>query len=88
MIALFKNRLAYLSVSLILLIVAFPLISRGLTAGPPSLWWLGLIALACGGLIPPLQRLLLGQAPKSDNTDADDDPSDTDQPPTSKGAQQ
>jgi len=69
MIALFKNRLAYLSLSLILLIVAFPLISIGTTTGPRPLWWFGLLALACGGLIPPLQRLLLGP-PASATTSA------------------
>lgn len=61
MIALFKNRLAYLSTSLILLVAAFPLISIGTTAGPQLLWWLGLLALACGGLIPPGQRLWAGR---------------------------
>lgn len=60
MIALFKNRLTYLSVALILLVVAFPLISIGTTSGPAFLWWTGLLALTAGGLIPPLQRLLLG----------------------------
>ncbi len=63
MIALFKNRLAYLSLSLGLLIAAFPLISIGTTTGPRLLWWIGLIGLCCGGLIPPLQRLLLGPPP-------------------------
>lgn len=60
MLALFKNRLAYLSVSLVLLVVAFPLISLGTSYGPPLLWWVGLLALITGGLIPPVQRLLLG----------------------------
>lgn len=73
MIALFKNRLAYLSVSLILLAVAFPLISRGSTSGPELLWWAGMAALICGGLIPPLQRLLLGPSPAA--APSDDAPS-------------
>ncbi|NYT60846.1 hypothetical protein H0A66_00700 [Alcaligenaceae bacterium] len=60
MIALFKNRLAYLSVSLVLMMAAFPLISIGTTTEHRLLWWSGLLALTCGGLIPPLQRLLLG----------------------------
>ena len=50
------TRLAALSISLVLLLVAFPLISIGTTTGPPVLWWLGLVALALGGLIPPLRR--------------------------------
>ena len=78
MIALFKNRLAYLSVSLILLVVAFPLISAGTTEGPRPLWWIGLLALVCGGLIPPLQRLLLGPPPTTTASD-DAKPTDTTQ---------
>lgn len=70
MIALFKNRLAYLSVSLVLLAAAFPLISIGSTAGPRALWWLGLASLVCGGLIPPLQRLLLGPPRSASAADA------------------
>lgn len=70
MIAVFKNRLAYLSLSLILLVAAFPLISIGSAHGPEAIWWVGLISLACGGSIPPLQRLLFGPpqppAPKPD----------------------
>lgn len=73
MIALLKNRLAYLSVSLILLVVAFPLISIGTTRGPDALWWMGLAALVCGGLIPPVQRLLLGP-PVAIPADADEHP--------------
>ena len=65
MVNLFKNRLAYLSLSLVLLIMAFPLISIGMSTGPRLLWWLGLLALGCGGLIPPLQRLLLGPPPSA-----------------------
>lgn len=65
MIALFKNRLAYLSVSFILLIAAFPLISLGMTTGLSLLWWTGLLSLGCGGLIPPLQRLILGSPPSA-----------------------
>jgi hypothetical protein len=63
MIALLKNRLVYLSTSLVLLVIAFPLISIGTTRGPTVLWWIGLIALGCGGLIPPVQRLQLGPPP-------------------------
>lgn len=61
MVALFENRFAYLSVSLVLLVAAFPLISIGTTTGPQVLWWLGLLALTCGALIPPGQRLWAGR---------------------------
>ncbi|HEX2887780.1 hypothetical protein [Vineibacter terrae] len=57
MIALLKNRLAYLGTSLVLLVCALPLISIGTTSGPPVLWWIGLAALCVGGLIPPVQRV-------------------------------
>ncbi|HET7335811.1 MAG TPA: hypothetical protein VFI93_11900 [Rhizomicrobium sp.] len=67
MTALFKNRLAYLSLSFILLIAAFPLISTGMTTGHGLLWWIGLLSLGCGGLIPPLQRLFLGPPPSADD---------------------
>jgi hypothetical protein len=52
------SRLVALSLSMLLLLVAFPLISVGSTQGPPLLWWLGLLALVVGGLIPPAARFL------------------------------
>lgn len=55
------SALASLSLSLILLLVAFPLISIGTTQGPPFLWWLGLLTLVAGGLIPPARRFLATQ---------------------------
>lgn len=57
------SRLAALSVSLVLLLAAFPLISIGTTSGPPLLWWLGLAALGIGGLIPPVRRFVVRQQP-------------------------
>ncbi|MFA5489915.1 MAG: hypothetical protein WC284_11960 [Candidimonas sp.] len=54
---LFKNRVVYLSVSLLLLLGSFPLISIGTTYGPSFVWWLGLVALLIGAMIPPAQRL-------------------------------
>lgn len=78
MIALLKNRLAYLSTSFVLLLIAFPLISLGTTHRVAALWWAGLLALGFGALIPPLQRLLLGPAPAaaaSASTDDDAKPS-------------
>lgn len=55
---LFKNRVVYLSVSFLLLLGSYPLISVGTTEGPAFLWWLGLAALVLGAMIPPAQRLL------------------------------
>lgn len=73
MVALFENRFAYLSVSFVLLVAAFPLISLGTTAGPQILWWLGLLALTCGASIPPLQRLWVGRPLDIEGDDESDD---------------
>ncbi|MFP7674606.1 hypothetical protein ACG74X_14745 [Marivita sp. S0852] len=58
------NRFLTLSVSLVLLLIAFPLISIGTTSGPALLWWIGLGALVLGGILPPLRRLF----PEKDKT--------------------
>lgn len=56
--------LASLSLSMVLLLVALPLISVGTTQGSPFLWWLGLLALGVGGLIPPVWRFLAEPQPE------------------------
>lgn len=58
------SSLATLGLSMILLLVAFPLISFGTMEGPDALWWLGLLALALGGAIPPLQRFVGARKPE------------------------
>lgn len=73
MVALFENRFAYLSVSLVLLVAAFPLISIGTTSGPQFVWWLGMLALTCGALIPPLQRVWVGRPMDIEGEDESDD---------------
>jgi hypothetical protein len=62
------TRLFTLSVSLALLLIAFPLISIGTTSGPPLLWWLGLGALAIGGVLPPLRLAFVISQPQSKPT--------------------
>ncbi|GKY86859.1 hypothetical protein [Sinisalibacter aestuarii] len=57
------NRLVTLALSLAFLLIAFPLISIGTTNGPPLLWWLGLMALAIGGILPPLRRVFPPKEP-------------------------
>ncbi len=42
--------------ALILMLVAFPLISFGATREISWLWWAGLIALAIGGAMPVVLR--------------------------------
>lgn len=62
------NRMFALSVSLVLLLIAFPLISIGTTSGPPVLWWAGLGALVVGGVLPPLRRIFPPKEPLPEPT--------------------
>lgn len=62
--------LAALSISLLLLLAAFPLISFGATYGPPIVWLLGLVLLLAGGLIPPVRRFLPSREPEAPPTRA------------------
>lgn len=52
------SNLAALSLSLVLLLAAFPLISIGTTQDLILVWWLGVVALVAGGAIPPLGRIV------------------------------
>lgn len=69
---LFTNRIAYLSVSLVLMLIALPLISIGTTGGPGQLWWWGLGSLLVGAAILPIQRLLY--PPQDDEGEDDEEP--------------
>ncbi|MCB1347981.1 MAG: hypothetical protein KDK11_04815 [Maritimibacter sp.] len=62
------NRHATLTLSLVFLLAAFPLISLGTTSGPPVLWWLGLMALCIGGVLPPLRRVFPPKEPLPEPT--------------------
>ena len=64
------STLASLSLSMALLLVAFPLISIGTTHGPPICWWMGLLALVAGGVIPPAQRFVGAVRPEPPPTPA------------------
>ena len=44
--------------SLVLLFAAFPLTSNGTTTGNGLVWWLGLISLIVGGLLPIMTRYM------------------------------
>ena len=57
------SRVAALSLSMVLMLAAYPLISFGTTQGPSLLWWLGLLALVLGGVIPPAERFLAPPEP-------------------------
>lgn len=52
------KKLAAECLSLLLLFAAFPLISIGTTGGNSLVWWLGLISLIVGGLVPVLTRYM------------------------------
>lgn len=64
------SRLAVLSLSMVLLLTAFPLISFGTTRDWSVVWWLGLGALVVGGLIPPARRLVTAREPEPPPTRA------------------
>jgi 4-hydroxybenzoate polyprenyltransferase len=44
--------------ALLLLFAAFPITSWGATQGSPALWWLGLISLIAGGILPIVTRFM------------------------------
>jgi hypothetical protein len=44
--------------ALVLLLVAFPITSWGATAGNALVWWIGLISLIVGGLLPIWTRYM------------------------------
>lgn len=44
--------------SLLLLFAAFPIISWGTMSGSRMVWWVGLISLVAGGVLPVLTRYM------------------------------
>ena len=62
------SNLVALSLSMVLLLTAFPLISYGTTQGAAWLWQLGLVALGVGGVIPPAGRFLAATPPEPSAT--------------------
>lgn len=50
------SRLAAQGVALALMLLSLPLVSAGATGDIAVLWWLGLLLLVVGGLIPPITR--------------------------------
>ena len=45
-------------VALLLLFAAFPIVSLGTSAESALLWWIGLIALVAGGVLPIWTRFM------------------------------
>ncbi len=66
------SRLAVRSISLVLMLAAFPLISVGTTGGQPAVWWIGLACLGLGALIPPVMRYLPEQEQEEEPHEATD----------------
>jgi nitrate reductase NapE component len=46
------------TLALLLLFAAFPIISFGTTGGSGLVWWMGLLSLAAGGVLPVLTRYM------------------------------
>ena len=44
--------------ALLLLFAAFPIISIGTTGGSNLVWWMGLLSLVAGGVLPILTRYM------------------------------
>lgn len=52
------NKLKIETTAFVLLIVAFPVVSVGAAHGQEVVWWIGLIALVIGGLLPIWTRFM------------------------------
>ncbi|MGB6349217.1 MAG: EmrB/QacA subfamily drug resistance transporter [Pseudolabrys sp.] len=46
------------TLALLLLFAAFPIISWGAMGGKEAIWWIGLLSLVAGGLLPVLTRYM------------------------------
>jgi len=46
------------TLAFVLLLVAFPITSWGTTAANDLVWWIGLISLVAGGLVPVMTRYM------------------------------
>ena len=46
------------TLALLLLFAAFPIISLGTTGGSGLVWWIGLLSLVLGGVLPVLTRYM------------------------------
>ncbi|MBV8755093.1 MAG: EmrB/QacA subfamily drug resistance transporter [Hyphomicrobiales bacterium] len=46
------------TLAFVLLLVAFPITSWGTTAGNSVVWWIGLLSLVVGGLVPVMTRYM------------------------------
>lgn len=52
------DKLVTETVALLLMFAAFPLVSVGATGDSAVVWWLGLLCLIAGGLLPVVTRYM------------------------------
>lgn len=52
------KKLTMETLALLLLFAAFPIISFGTTGGSAVVWWLGLLCLVLGGILPVWTRYM------------------------------
>lgn len=53
-----NRKLSLETLSLVLLLIAFPIISTGATHSITWLWWVGLVAIVVAGLLPIWTRFM------------------------------
>lgn len=56
-------------ISLVLMVVPFPLVLYGVLEGIAPLWWSGIVLMIVGGLIPPATRYVF----EDENEDEEDE---------------
>ncbi len=64
------NEITVQIVSLVLMLVPFPIIVYGVLEGIAVLWWAGIVLVVVGGVIPPVTRYVFegeGDADESDD---------------------
>jgi hypothetical protein len=68
------RKLAIETLSMVLLIASFPIISIGATSGSPVGWWLGFAALVVGAALPVATRFMnhSADAPRDVGMEFDD----------------
>jgi hypothetical protein len=60
-----------LALTLLLMLVVFPLTAVGTARDTPALWWAGLAVLAVASAIPPALRFVSDDADDSDDDEED-----------------
>jgi hypothetical protein len=69
------RRLSLLEIAFLMLLASLPLVSVGTSRDLPVLWWLGLLVLMVGLLLPPSCRFLLLAQDVRDEPDVGEEPS-------------